>query len=336
MFVANYHVDHFLNFSIKTSSPRRDTGVLPLFLEWTGLLQRVIQSKVHPFCSTIVVAILFLLGFATELDTVNNASCYYVIETLKEVVRAAVSVVFLSWAATSKGKFQTISTPTQSPSYLPNRPSLRRTSTVFKTRHYHLRLRQARRHSMPSILCSDFLEIDPQEFLASSRHRSLHIPEYTYGANFNEYTSKLNPLLFLQVFHPNFLSLPVQHTSQLLIAADNCQSPVTSGDHLVYFNKDSLALPIVIDSGATMSLTPVLSDFITPLQVPLHAHIRQVNGLIKIEGIGQVRWSMHDLFGSTATVETTAYYIPSADVRLFSPQVYLQDNPGAEYIMQCV
>jgi hypothetical protein len=120
----------------------------------------------------------------------------------------------------------------------------------------------------------------------------------------------------------------------MLIAADNILPPGTSGEQTAYFNKDTLAIPIVIDSGATMSLTPVLSDFITPLQVPEHANIRQVNGLIKIEGVGQVRWHMRDLFGSTVTVETTAYYIPCADVRLFSPQVYLQDNPGGEYIMQ--
>ena len=45
-------------------------------------------------------------------------------------------------------------------------------------------------------------------------------------------------------------------------------------------------------------------------------------------GIGTVKWKIIDQLGQIATIETTAYYIPEAEVRLFSPQLYFLENKG--------
>jgi len=38
----------------------------------------------------------------------------------------------------------------------------------------------------------------------------------------------------------------------------------------------------------------------------------------RIKGIGRVRWHKRHLMGTSTSIETMAYYIPSAGIRLFS------------------
>ena len=85
-------------------------------------------------------------------------------------------------------------------------------------------------------------------------------------------------------------------------------------------------LPIVFDTGASLSVTPVLEDFVTPLE---DAKIGQMTGLadsVRIAGIGWVEWTIRDVFGKSHTIRTEAYYIKQASIRLFSPQTYFQEN----------
>jgi hypothetical protein len=46
-----------------------------------------------------------------------------------------------------------------------------------------------------------------------------------------------------------------------------------------------------------------------------------------------VRWTFKDVFGTFKIIETRAYYIPGAGVRLFSPQVYFQEQQAGSYLM---
>jgi hypothetical protein len=90
------------------------------------------------------------------------------------------------------------------------------------------------------------------------------------------------------------------------------------------------AAPIVIDTGASLSVSPFLSDFVRPIQPLPASTVCGFIGNMKIEGVGQVRWIIKDADGNIADLETTAYYIPQVDVRLFSPQVFLHHlNAGS-------
>jgi len=42
----------------------------------------------------------------------------------------------------------------------------------------------------------------------------------------------------------------------------------------------------------------------------------------RIKGIGRVRWHKRHLMGTSTSIETMAYYIPSAGIRQFSPKKY--------------
>lgn len=45
-----------------------------------------------------------------------------------------------------------------------------------------------------------------------------------------------------------------------------------------------------------------------------------------MEGIGTVEWEVRDQKGQVATIKTKAHYVPSAHIRLFSPQSYFMEH----------
>ena len=87
--------------------------------------------------------------------------------------------------------------------------------------------------------------------------------------------------------------------------------------------KNSNDAPIVIDTGASISITPYRSDIISDLEecdVVLHG----LSDTVKVEGIGWVEWSIQDTFGQVAKIRTRAYLVPEGHVRLLSPQHYFK------------
>ncbi len=94
----------------------------------------------------------------------------------------------------------------------------------------------------------------------------------------------------------------------------------------VYFTPHSADFPIVIDTGASMSITPCRDDFKGKLDPAPITELHGLNSTSKVCGIGTVCWTVKDIFGVVRTIKTKAYYVPDASIRLFSPQVYFQSN----------
>lgn len=88
----------------------------------------------------------------------------------------------------------------------------------------------------------------------------------------------------------------------------------------------SSEMPIVFDTGASFSVTPLASDFVTPLESPSVSNMTGLADSVKIEGVGWVEWPIRDMYGSVHTVKTRAYHVPVATIRLFSPQSYFQES----------
>ncbi len=85
-------------------------------------------------------------------------------------------------------------------------------------------------------------------------------------------------------------------------------------------------IPIVLDTGASFSLTPVKSDFVTSIRP---CDIKSMTGItdsVRVEGIGEVEWPIRDMNGKPGLIRVQAYYIPQATIRLFSPQSYFQKH----------
>ena len=49
-----------------------------------------------------------------------------------------------------------------------------------------------------------------------------------------------------------------------------------------------------------------------------------------------VEWSIYDANGEEFVMQTYAYYVPSADIRLFSPQAFMQEQPLSDDITRAI
>jgi len=104
----------------------------------------------------------------------------------------------------------------------------------------------------------------------------------------------------------------------------------------IYMSSKKREHPIVIDTGASCSVTPNIHDFITTPTSPDEISMEGLNGeKTAVVGEGTIQWDIEDIHGTRDHIETFAYYMPKANVRLFSPQVYVteqadQQNPHCE------
>jgi hypothetical protein len=89
----------------------------------------------------------------------------------------------------------------------------------------------------------------------------------------------------------------------------------------IYILSGKTELPIVIDTGASNSITPIPTDFVNGIihKADLQS-LTQVNGTTPVCGQGPVQWPIEDVVGTRRTITTDAYYVPDAGIRLFSPQ----------------
>ncbi len=93
----------------------------------------------------------------------------------------------------------------------------------------------------------------------------------------------------------------------LIMSAKLVQDDYTSGalaKPTVYISRKRGELPIVIDSGASYSVTPTLADFVGPIEPCSNKELNQLNATIKVIGHGTVKWKIQDLFGTVRSVKT--------------------------------
>jgi hypothetical protein len=71
--------------------------------------------------------------------------------------------------------------------------------------------------------------------------------------------------------------------------------------------------PVIIDSGALLSITPFYNDFIEPLTLPPGKLILGgVANRLKIEGTRLVKWCFQNTKGIDVPIYSYAYYVPKA------------------------
>jgi hypothetical protein len=134
-------------------------------------------------------------------------------------------------------------------------------------------------------------------------------------------------------------ALKVSSAIQHALQSGNSLSPtqyqslcVVSISKSVYLGLNAADAPIVVDSGASLSISPHRGDFVGDIE-QLNSTIQGISTVTKIEGVGTVRWTFKDFVGTVKIIETRAYYILDARVHLFSPQVYFQEQQDGSYLM---
>ena len=91
------------------------------------------------------------------------------------------------------------------------------------------------------------------------------------------------------------------------------------------------AVPIVIDTGASRSISPIRADFTTFTK--LNRSLHGISAETRIEGEGITSWDITDQNGVTSTVQTLAFYVPNASIRLYSPQYHFKECLGGHLTM---
>ena len=170
-----------------------------------------------------------------------------------------------------------------------------------------------------------------------SKSHCFHPRNNEYLLQLDEFTNSL-PIISLHAhrYVPSF-SLSSQSSSsfQHLHACDIQKSHKLDTNRHVYFTQH-MAHPetmIILDSGATFAITPHIEDFLPNSYVSVNSTVRGLTSTTPITGRGTIRWQFKDIHGVPATLEVFAHHIPSAEVRLFSPQHFLQCTGGGEYLI---
>ena len=104
-------------------------------------------------------------------------------------------------------------------------------------------------------------------------------------------------------------------------------------DPMVYLSSNINELPIVIDTGASFSITPTIADFDTKIVRSTCTSLNQLSGKTPVIGEGPITWNIEDVEGTRRQIKTQAYYVPTATIRLFSPQTYIDDSDRAQLLL---
>jgi len=96
----------------------------------------------------------------------------------------------------------------------------------------------------------------------------------------------------------------------------------------VYIGNESRGIePIVFDSGASISVSPSKSDFISwEKHVPSDLRFNGIEGISVVKRVGLAKFRIQTDQGQYREIVTRAYYIPKVCLRLLSVQRYMQ--PG--------
>jgi hypothetical protein len=78
----------------------------------------------------------------------------------------------------------------------------------------------------------------------------------------------------------------------------------------VYLSNKPEELPLVIDTGASCSITLIHSDFISTIQPSDVPVLNNITGTMAVVGQGTIEWNIQDANGIVKPIQTSAYYVP--------------------------
>ena len=104
-----------------------------------------------------------------------------------------------------------------------------------------------------------------------------------------------------------------------------------AGVGIYMFDEDSDI--IVFDTGASVSISNDSKDFVTWDSSPTVPTLQGITSTATVQGSGVVRWVVRDDNGKEHTIETKAYFVPNAKVRLLSPQRFLRTRDRGAMIL---
>ena len=83
---------------------------------------------------------------------------------------------------------------------------------------------------------------------------------------------------------------------------------------------------IVLDTGASISVSPFKDDFLSWDKHSSLPTLQSLTGTASVLGYGMVNWPVQTDQGLVHSIKTKAYFVPDAAVRLLSPQRYISTS----------
>jgi hypothetical protein len=79
-------------------------------------------------------------------------------------------------------------------------------------------------------------------------------------------------------------------------------------------------VPLILDTGASISLSPYKSDFISPIRPVQNVQIKGIAPVLTVQGVGDLFYSFYNDDGELLTmVLKDCLYVPQCIVRLICP-----------------
>jgi hypothetical protein len=82
--------------------------------------------------------------------------------------------------------------------------------------------------------------------------------------------------------------------------------------------------PLIVETGASICITPHASDFKTDTYRSSSVQVKNLSGVTTATGKGTIQWPVTDEAGVTMILEVPGIHLESATVRLLSPQVLIK------------
>jgi len=124
------------------------------------------------------------------------------------------------------------------------------------------------------------------------------------------------PPLPVMEYEPDTITLPF-HAKEKMVQLAAFQS--TFHDSVTPFTPDMV--PLIFDTGASISISPCHSDFVTPLREVQHITIKGVASGLQAKGIGDLSYTFVNNAGETQTLLLrNCLYVPDCAVRLTCPR----------------
>jgi hypothetical protein len=91
-------------------------------------------------------------------------------------------------------------------------------------------------------------------------------------------------------------------------ATDNSGFPIPTSQPYVLYTADDSHLPVVVDTGASISISPNISDFVGPITKPFCESLQGLGESTKVDGQGIIEWQIRDELGTTRTIVLAASF----------------------------
>ena len=217
------------------------------------------------------------------------------------------------------------------PNLAPRRSSKHRVGKRKRRKRF---LKCGRRRGVRYKERDDFLPCSLDERFTDFRHKWLHI--LNFAEEFSSMCKSIKDFDLLFGADPLMMST-YQHRDDYGLLLEVAGKSVPSYDSLFKFrglylstNRDN-EIPIVFDTGATVNVTPCRSDFLS--FTTDRSTLNGITAQAPVLGYGKVRWEVYDDSGRRHFILTTAYYVPDARLRLFSPQEYIHQHPTSKFVI---